>query len=71
MTEDEEREFDALAARLNEINREVASYVPSFRQAGGGMAQARADAATWLGVLDPLFEEHARVVDRLRELSSK
>lgn len=66
-----EDEIVALTTRLNEINNIVAGHLPAFSQAGGSQQQARVDAAYWVDVLDPLFEEHHSIVERLKELTNR
>ena len=64
MTRDE---YEALAARLHEINVETSRMLPDFLQAGGSQEVARIDARAWRARLYPLFDEHHAIVDKLKD----
>lgn len=63
MTRDE---YDQLSDRITEINNEIRRLMQEFQQAGGSMMNARIDAAAWAERLQPLFDEHHEIAERLK-----
>ncbi len=63
-----QEEIERRAARIAEINREIARLLPDFLRAGGDMAAARVDAALWADRLDPLFDEHHRLSVEIKDI---
>ncbi|MCP4318357.1 MAG: hypothetical protein GY789_20655 [Hyphomicrobiales bacterium] len=60
-------EFEEKTARLSQINVEIQDLMPSIMRSGGSQETARIDAAIWAERLQPLFDEHHRISEELKQ----
>ena len=67
---DVEKELSDLKTRLEEINTDITSLTEAFLKAGGDQSKARADAARWRAVFEPLFDEHEQISRKLKLFST-